>query len=77
LTIDNCGSGSSRDIAIVPALQNKNKLNQRIDIPGGIYSSIESANALDCAENGAEAPYGHLVASRMRGAEWEAEAKQT
>jgi hypothetical protein len=41
---------------IVHALQDKNKLNQRMDIPGNIYSGIESANALDCAENGAEAP---------------------
>jgi hypothetical protein len=36
---------------IVHALQDKNKLNQRMDIPGNIYSGIESANALDCAEN--------------------------
>jgi hypothetical protein len=33
-----------------------------MEIPGNIYSGIESANALDCAENGAK---------------WEAEAKQT
>jgi LmbE family N-acetylglucosaminyl deacetylase len=43
-----------RRINIVHALQNKNKLNQRMDIPGNIYSGIESANALDCAENGVE-----------------------
>jgi hypothetical protein len=36
---------------IVHALQDKNKLNQRMDIPGNIYSGIESANALDCADN--------------------------
>jgi hypothetical protein len=40
-------------ISIVHALQNKNKLNQRMNIPGNIYSGIESTNALDCAENGA------------------------
>jgi hypothetical protein len=43
-------------VDIVHALQDKNKLNQRMDIPGNIYSGIESANALDCAENGVEAP---------------------
>jgi hypothetical protein len=52
---------------IVHALQDKNKLNQRMDIPGNIYTDIERANALDCAENGAS--------RRRRGAEWE--AKQT
>jgi hypothetical protein len=56
-------------LIIVHALQNKNKLNQRMDIPGNIYTGIESANALDCAENGAS--------RRRRGTEWEAEAKQT
>jgi hypothetical protein len=49
-------------VFIVHALQNKSKLNQRMEILGNIYSGFESANALDCAENGAE---------------WEAEAKQT
>jgi hypothetical protein len=58
-----------KDANIVNALQNQNKLNQRIDIPGGIYSKVESANALDCAKNGAS--------RRRRGAEWEAEAEQT
>jgi 2-amino-4-hydroxy-6-hydroxymethyldihydropteridine diphosphokinase len=54
---------------IVPALQNRNKLNLWIDTQGSIYSGVERANALDFAENGA---------SRCkRGAEWEAEAKQT
>jgi hypothetical protein len=47
---------SSAIATIVNALQNQNKLNQRIDIPGGIYSKVERANALDCAENGVEAP---------------------
>jgi hypothetical protein len=58
-----------RYMLIVPTLQTRNKLNLWVNTQGGIYSSIECANALDCAENGA---------SRCkRGAEWEAKAKQT
>jgi hypothetical protein len=46
---------------IVHALQNKNKLNQRMDILGNIYSGIERANALDCAENGGGANIAVLI----------------